>query len=174
MSKFHWVVEMHGLFSAMFDPRIPPEGFCKTAMFLFAIQVVLHHTQLHCILPTAFMFLGCEISHWPCLSIKSYLMLTPCGRIADSPCFLDRHFVWYRGCFSLAASIYVNSGLISTVYAFFFSWFHMEQLALLFWMRPLDLKHEASSLIRGAILAKKWSQKNRLFYCWNSWVWSEN
>lgn len=101
MSKVHWVVKMHGLFSAMFDPRIPPEGFCKTAMFLFDIQVVLHHTQLHCILPTAFMFLGCEISHWPRLSIKSSLMLTPCGRIADLPCFLDLILFGIVGVFHL-------------------------------------------------------------------------
>ena len=173
MSKFHWVVEMHGLFSAMFDPRIPPEGFCKTAMFLFAIQVVLHHTQLHCILPTAFMFLGCEISHWPCLSIKSYLMLTPCGRIADSPCFLDVILFGIVGVFHLL-QVYMWIQDWFQLFMRFFFVVSYGAIGITFLDAPLDLKHEASSLIRGAILAKKWSQKNRLFYCWNSWVWSEN
>jgi len=68
--------------------------------------------------------------------------------------FSGPHFVWYRGCFSLDASIYVNSGLISTVYAFFFV-VSYGAIGITFLDAPLDLKHEASSLIRGVILAKK-------------------
>lgn len=76
--------------------------------------------------------------------------------------FSGPHFVWYRLCFSLDASIYVNSGLISTVYAFF-SWFHMEQLALLFWMRPWILNMRLLHWSGGQYLQKSEVKKNGCF-----------